>query len=149
MNIDSKTLMENMDDLLRVVWSKYQEYLNPRSSDLSVHQIFFLQFLNKRQICTPSEISQEFGVTLGAVTGFVDRLYKLGLITRTRSEEDRRLVLVSLTEKGKSLLKELSRQRADKTERLLSALGENESKQLNQALERFQTILMKLLSEEG
>lgn len=145
---DPKTLMENTDNLLRVVWSKYQEYLIPRSSDLSVHQIFFLRFLERRQICTPSEISQEFGITLGAVTGFVDRLYKLGLIIRTRSEVDRRLVLVSLTEKGKGLLEELSQKRADKTERLLSSLGENESKQLNQALERLQTVLTKLLSEE-
>lgn len=149
MSIDSRTLMENTDNLLRVVWSKYQEYLIPLSSDLSMHQIFFLRFLERRQICTPSEISQEFGITLGAVTGFVDRLYKLGLIARTRSEEDRRVVLVSLTEKGKSLLEELSRQRTDKTERLFSALGENESKQLNQALERLQTVLIELLSEEG
>ncbi|AFM40633.1 transcriptional regulator [Desulfosporosinus acidiphilus SJ4] len=147
MSNDPNTLMENMDNLLRVVWSKYQEYLIPPSGVLSVHQIFFLRFLERRQICTPSEISQEFGITLGAVTGFVDRLYKLGLIARTRSEEDRRLVLVSLTEKGKSLLEELSRQRADKTKRLLSALGENESKQLNQALERLQTVLTKLYEE--
>ena len=39
-------------------------------------------------------------VTVGTLTIAVNSLVKKGYITRVRSEEDRRVVLVSLTEKG-------------------------------------------------
>ncbi len=37
------------------------------------------------------------------ITRLVDRMEGRGLVTRTRSQEDRRVVLVSLTEKGRRL----------------------------------------------
>ena len=68
--------------------------------DLSMHQMMFFKYLERRVTCTPSDIAQQFGITLGVVTGFVDRLYKLGLITRKRSEEDRRVVIIQLSPRG-------------------------------------------------
>ena len=94
------TLMEETDLIFRKVWKKYQYYLMPRESDISMHQMLFLKYLEVKETCTPSEIAQQLGITLGAVTGFVDRLYKIGLITRNHSEEDRRVVLIQLSPKG-------------------------------------------------
>ena len=88
------------------------------------------------QTCAlPICIARELEVTTGTLTISVNSLVKKGYVDRTRSEEDRRVVLVSLSEKGKraylhhrrfheemidAVLKELTKQ---EQEALQSALG--------------------------
>ena len=48
-----------------------------------------------------SEIAKTLLVTVGTLTIAVNNLVKKGYVNRTRSEKDRRVVLISLTEKGK------------------------------------------------
>lgn len=47
-------------------------------------------------------VARELGVTTGTLTISVNSLVKKGFVDRVRSEEDRRVVLVSLSDKGKS-----------------------------------------------
>ncbi len=47
-------------------------------------------------------VAKSLMVTTGTLTISVNALVKKGLVERTRSEEDRRVVLVSLTEEGRS-----------------------------------------------
>lgn len=47
-------------------------------------------------------VAKTLMVTTGTLTISVNGLVKKGFVERTRSEEDRRVVLVSLTEKGKN-----------------------------------------------
>ena len=48
-----------------------------------------------------SAIAKTLVVTVGTLTIAVNNLVKKGYVNRTRSEKDRRVVLISLTEKGK------------------------------------------------
>ena len=50
-----------------------------------------------------NEIGQELMVTVGNLTGIVDRLEIKGLVTRRRDGKDRRIVMVSLTQEGEKL----------------------------------------------
>ena len=50
-----------------------------------------------------AELAREYGIDASAVTRLIDRLEKRGLITRLRSEEDRRVVRLALTEEGRTL----------------------------------------------
>ncbi len=134
-------LMEETDLLFRAVWKKYQCYLMPRESELSMHQMMFLKYLERRGICTPSDIAQKLGITLGAVTGFVDRLYKLGLITRTRSEEDRRVVLIQLSPQGLEPLNAFEKERETKFMRIFEKLEALQVAELNKALEQLNAVL--------
>ena len=47
-----------------------------------------------------STVARALNVTVGTLTIAVNNLVKKGYIQRVRSEEDRRVVLISLTEKG-------------------------------------------------
>ena len=47
------------------------------------------------------EIAHDLRITVGTLTSAINRLIKKGYAERSRTEEDRRVVLVSLTEKGK------------------------------------------------
>ena len=48
-----------------------------------------------------STVARELNVTVGTLTIAVNNLVKKGYIQRMRSQEDRRVVLISLTEQGK------------------------------------------------
>ncbi|MBO7515015.1 MAG: MarR family transcriptional regulator [Lachnospiraceae bacterium] len=54
--------------------------------------------INKPQMV--SEVARKMSVTQGTVNVAMNALERKGYINRNRSEEDRRVVLVSLTEKG-------------------------------------------------
>jgi DNA-binding MarR family transcriptional regulator len=50
-----------------------------------------------------AELAREYGIDASAVTRLVDRLEKRGLLTRVRSNEDRRVVRLALTPEGQSI----------------------------------------------
>lgn len=53
-----------------------------------------------------SQISDFINAPLSTTTGLVNRLVKNGYLQRERSDEDRRIVTIRLTDKGKSLMTE-------------------------------------------
>jgi len=50
---------------------------------------------------TPAELARQAGVDTGAMTRTLDRLEAKGLLRRVRSQEDRRVVKLDLTETGR------------------------------------------------
>lgn len=50
------------------------------------------------------DISAQCGSSRAALTGSVNRMFDLGLVSRCHAKEDRRRVMVSVTEKGKVTL---------------------------------------------
>ena len=133
--------MEETDHLFRVVWKKYQSFLMPEECNLSMHQMLFLKYLERQVTCTPSDIAQQFGITLGAVTGFADRLHKLDLITRTLSEEDRRVVKIQLTAKGLEPLNAFEEQRKTKFACIFQKLNLPQVAELNKVLAQLGVVL--------
>jgi MarR family transcriptional regulator, lower aerobic nicotinate degradation pathway regulator len=73
-----------------------------RERDLSVIQIRLLGVLRDR-VPTMNELARLLGLDKSSVTGLVDRAERRGLVTRAPSAADRRAVLVSLTDQGRSL----------------------------------------------
>jgi DNA-binding MarR family transcriptional regulator len=57
---------------------------------------------------TAAELCRAIGYDSGSMTRMLDRLVEQGLIRRDRSEEDRRIVRLSLTEAGNALRPRLS-----------------------------------------
>jgi len=73
-----------------------------REHDLSVIQIRLLGVLRDRRP-TMNELARLLGLDKSSVTGLVDRAERRGLVVRVPSTADRRAVLVSLTDHGRSL----------------------------------------------
>jgi DNA-binding MarR family transcriptional regulator len=141
-------ILEKSGALFRRIWQVYQEYLAPEGSQVSPHQMYLLKLLERESTLTPSEIAGQFGITLGAATGFIDRVYKLGLITRTRSEVDRRLVLIQLTPEGLSQLQAFEQQQKQKHRDIINKIGLPEIIAMNQSLEKFLKVLEELGGRE-
>jgi MarR family transcriptional regulator, 2-MHQ and catechol-resistance regulon repressor len=77
-----------------------------------------------------SEIGRKILVSDGNVTMVINNLEKRGLISRQRHEQDRRLMMVCLTEKGQELIKELFPKHARNIVDLMSILTPLEQEQL-------------------
>jgi DNA-binding MarR family transcriptional regulator len=69
--------------------------------DLTSPQIGVLLFLAAGRARTPLELSREMSYDSGSMTRMLDRLEKKGFVARTRSDADRRVVEVSLTDRGR------------------------------------------------
>src|SRR5690348_5610256 len=82
--------------------------------NLADGQIFLLFLLCRKDVCKASDIANEIGITSGAVTGMTDKLVNMGLIHRDRSEEDRRVVLLSLTGQGKEMVNKIKASRFER-----------------------------------
>ena len=74
-------------------------------SGLTLPQLLLLEALRSEiEPPTAGRLAQRVSLTQGTVTSILDRLEARGLIRRTRSDDDRRRVLVALTARGRGLL---------------------------------------------
>lgn len=67
-------------------------------------QLVCLRQLQQGAALTPSELARAVSLSNATITGILTRLEQRGLVTRARSEADRRRVLVALTEQGRALV---------------------------------------------
>lgn len=68
--------------------------------DISVNDMHILEAIGVRDPRNMSSVAKTLSVTVGTLTIAINNLVKKGYVNRVRSEEDRRVVLLSLTEKG-------------------------------------------------
>ena len=79
--------------------------------DCSKNEVLVFWLLYQRSEVNMTEIAEYIHVPLNTATGIINRMEKNELIVRTRSKEDKRVVLIGLSEKGmtqfQSLVNEL------------------------------------------
>ncbi len=71
---------------------------------LSKTEMFTLLLLDRHKEIIMSQIADYINVPMSTATGIVDRLVKKGYLKRDRSDNDRRIVVIQLTEDGQHLL---------------------------------------------
>ncbi len=82
------------------------------------------------------EVGQKLYTRVPDVTRLVDGLERLGLVRRERSDEDRRVVRVSLTRKGLQLLRKLDQPVLDIHARQFEGWSDRELRDLARKLDR-------------
>src|ERR1051325_7380892 len=68
--------------------------------NVSFSQFFLLAALDQKEVLTMSAIAQKMEHTTAAASGLVARLENSGYVVRGSAPEDRRKVMVCITEKG-------------------------------------------------
>lgn len=81
-----------------------------------------------------SSVAKTLNVTTGTLTIAINSLVKKNYVERVRSEEDRRVVLVSLTPRGKKAFYHHKKFHDDMIEEVVSQLDETEQKVLEKTL---------------
>jgi DNA-binding MarR family transcriptional regulator len=105
---------------------------------LTLSQVATLRLLEEARSGTlsMSQIARELGVSLPTTSSLVDRLHREGMVARVVNDRDRRVVLVHITGKGRTVFQRMERLLTDLLKRLLAHLTEPEQESLAHAVER-------------
>ena len=95
-------------------------------SDLSVAEMHTLESIGLYGNRTMSETAATLGVTTGTLTVAVDRLVRKSYVERRRDTQDRRVVRIALTRKGKLAYRMHSKFHTLLVDRIVSPLNETE-----------------------
>ncbi len=96
----NRLLVQLFNDILHI---EEKAMKNTEFTDLSITEIHTIEAIGTEGNRTMGEIAHDLRITVGTLTTAINRLIKKGYVERKRIEEDRRVVLVSLTESGKSV----------------------------------------------
>lgn len=91
---------------------------------------------------TLTQLAETAWADPGNTSGVIDRLAREGWVTRTRSEEDRRVVYVCLSEKGAGLLRDLTPRYTEAVSRLMSPLSPDETAAFHHLLAKIESGLL-------
>lgn len=87
------------------------EILHKMNAQITGPQMFMLLFISQRDTCKLTHLAEKMEVKPSAVTVMIDRLEKMGYVTRTHDTVDRRSVLVTATDAGKAVLEKATAER--------------------------------------
>ncbi len=104
-------------------------------------QIMVLSSLSKHGDMKITELSERLRLANSTISGIVDRLEKQNYVTRLKSQEDRRVVKVSLTEKFTRLHSEIHSVVEEKLEGKLAKADEEEIQIILKGLQTLKRLL--------
>lgn len=84
-----------------VMTAERKAIITEKFKDISNNDMHIIEAVGIQEPKSVSTIARSLGVTVGTLTVNMNNLEKKGYLSRTRSKEDRRVVLVELTEKGR------------------------------------------------
>lgn len=130
------------DTFIMLVWTAARQF----SQDLQVFGLTLPQFVALASLVArehPCAMSDLTKITLQdppTMTGIVDRLIRMRLVQRTRSESDRRVVLVHATQTGIRLVRQI-RNKMDEEVSDYAVFADDELAESDRLLEYFQQLL--------
>src|SRR5210317_2264585 len=92
--------------------------------NISFPQFFLLAYLSSEDYLTMSDIAKKMGHSTAAATGLVDRLEKLSYVERVHAAEDRRKIMVRITQKGIELVAHMRKEIASGLADIMSEMDE-------------------------
>ena len=105
--------------------------------EVTIAQHRVLVLLAARGDLAIGDIAEGLGVNPSNATRYCDRLQRLGLIARTRSPQDGRVVHVELTTGGRDLVRDVTERRRAEVEKVLAQMTSAESASVLDALRAF------------
>jgi DNA-binding MarR family transcriptional regulator len=90
--------------------------------NLTVPQIKSLFFITNQGTTNFTRLAAALGVTPANMTGIIDRLVEQGLVSRQENPDDRRMLMLKVTDKGETTIANLRERRVSHTSQILSHL---------------------------
>lgn len=142
---DAFLLLHNMMGLL----TKVEETTYSNQAGISYPQFLILITVEASEPpVSQTTISKKIQRNLNTISMIVDRMEKLGLVRRVRSEDDRRETHVSLTPLGKEKLAKAIRVSAALKDRLSGALNSEELEEAARLMSKFRDQILKEMGRE-
>lgn len=135
-------LVDLFNDILKIEGSvlKAGEF-----SDLSVTEMHIIEAIGCDREMTMTEVARDLEITVGTLTTAINRLIKKEYVERRRIEEDRRVVMIELTEKGTLAYKLHEKFHEEMIDHVLEELGVSEEEVLISSLDKLDKFFQKKL----
>ena len=145
--IINRLLVETFNDILTIEEKSLREGAFNNVSITEVHTVEAVGLHTKK---TMSEVARELNITVGTLTVAINNLVKKGYVERYKSEDDRRLVKVGLTKKGRLLYRVHAQFHLDMVNSCTDDFSSQELEILEKALEKLNVYFSgKLYEEKG
>lgn len=129
----NELLVQLFNDILQIEEKSLKEGV---ISDLSITEIHTIEAIGMYAEKSMSEVAQILKITVGTLTTAINKLIKKEYVERKRIEEDRRVVLVKLTKKGKLAYRIHEKFHHDMVNTAIDGLSEEEEKVLISSLDK-------------
>ncbi|KRK10045.1 MarR family transcriptional regulator [Ligilactobacillus pobuzihii E100301 = KCTC 13174] len=94
----SDSLVKIYSNILRIEESELRK---SQFNNLTIQEMHAINAISMYEHKTASQVAKELHLTPGTLTSTIDRLVKKGYVERIRSKDDRRVVRLGLTKKGR------------------------------------------------
>jgi len=115
---------------------------------LTTMQLKSLFFIVETNNASSKKLAEILEVTPANVTGIIDRLAEQDLVVRVINPEDRRVVFLQPTEKGKQLIAALEEDASEHMVKILSGMSKDNLQHLYTGFAAFLAVIEKLVQEE-
>lgn len=130
-----ETLNEVLVNLFRDIMDIEQKaIITEEFQDITNNDMHVIEAIGMGEPKNMSTIARELSVTVGTLTIAMNSLVKKGYVNRERSQEDRRVVYIFLSEKGRQAYLHHARFHREMIDGVISLLDEEELKALIKAL---------------
>lgn len=110
--------------------------------DVTANDMHVIEAIGTEEAKNMTSVARALDVTTGTLTIAVNSLVKKGYVNRVRSEEDRRVVLISLSEKGKRAFLHHRKFHDQMVGAVVEELTEEEQEVLEKALRKLNRFFM-------
>ena len=122
-----ETINDILVNLFNEIWKLEEDaIITEEFKDITNNDMHIIEAIGLSGENTMSVVAKKLGITAGSLTTSVNSLVNKKYVTRQRSEEDRRVVFLKLTEKGKRAYEHHREYHRQMTEAVISRLDENE-----------------------
>lgn len=127
----NELLVKLFNDILQI---EEDSLKNEEFNNLSITEIHVIEAIGTGESRNMSSVARDLDITIGTLTIAINNLVRKGYVHRVRSDEDRRIVLISLTEKGKRVYIHHEQFHDEMITTTISRLSDEEMKVLISAL---------------
>ena len=94
--------MDTYKTLNEVLVNLFRDVITEEFQDITNNDMHIIEAIGMNEPKNMSTIAREISVTVGTLTIAMNSLVKKGYVLRERGKEDRRVVYISLTERGRA-----------------------------------------------
>lgn len=127
----NEVLVKLFNDIMEI---EEKAIITEEFKDISNNDMHIIEAIGIDESKNMSMVAKMVSVTVGTLTIAINSLVKKGYVNRMRGEQDRRVVYISLTEKGKIAYRHHEEFHRQMIDAIINGLSEDETKILVKAL---------------
>ena len=142
---NAENIVKNLIELLPLFQNNViKPVLQVSKHSISPLQFHVIKIINEKKSINMTELANEMMISKPQLTAIIDKLLKKAYLVRENSQEDRRIINISLTPLGQDLLKQRTEHMHKMITQRISTLPAEELAQLNAAVITMLKIIEKL-----